>query len=134
MEEPKKNIIFFDGVCGVCNFFVDFIIQRDPDCIFSFSPLQGETAQALLPQQKVHDMNSLVYYCDGQFFERSTAALKILNQLGPFWSLFSQFSFFVPLIARDWIYDRVAKHRYSLFGKKESCRIPTSKERKRFLP
>ncbi len=125
-----KPIIFFDGVCGLCNKSVDFLIVRDKKQIFLFAPLQGETAKQKLPP--VADMESVVLLDEKGMHDKSTAALKILIRLGGIWKL-SVIFFAVPKFIRDPIYNVIAKNRYKIFGKKESCRLPTPEERVRFL-
>ena len=125
--------IFFDGVCGLCNRSVDFIIRHDPRHVFSFTPLQGETAATVLPAQDTAHLDTLVLLDEKGLHYRSTAALRIAFRLGGALRLFSIF-FAVPRFLRDPLYNLIAKNRYRIFGKKDSCRIPTTEERKFFLP
>ena len=128
---PNKPIIFFDGVCGLCNKFVDFLIVRDKKQTFLFAPLQGLTAKQSLPT--IADMESvLLLDPSGSLCDKSTAAIKILIRLGGIWKLAGIF-FVVPKFIRDPVYSVIAKNRYKIFGKKESCRLPTPEERSRFL-
>jgi len=123
-------VIFFDGVCNLCNAFVDFVIHRNS--AYRFSSLQGKTASQILPQKMIQDLPSVVLQQGDQIFTESTAALKVLKSLGGLWSLTSVF-LLIPRFLRDPIYRFIARHRYSWFGKRDTCRLPTPEERSRFL-
>lgn len=132
--ELGQCLLFFDGVCGFCSRSVDFVLARDRRSIFQFAPLQGETARQLLPPADVDDLNSMVLLVEGRSFCKSSAAVRVLWRLGFGWRLLSVFAWLVPLPLRDLVYDLVARNRYRLFGKHETCRMPTPAERSRFLP
>jgi predicted DCC family thiol-disulfide oxidoreductase YuxK len=127
-----KQVIFFDGVCNLCNFFVDFVVKRDAEEKFRFAPLQGETAKRTLPESQRANLRTVVLWNQGQHFQRSDAALMVLQQLGGLWGALRIF-WAVPRPIRDFIYLLVARNRYFLFGKRETCRLPTPAERARFL-
>jgi len=127
-------IIFFDGVCGLCNSFVDIIFKADKKGIFKFSPLQGDTAKKYLPELPEQAGEwSIVYIDDNNIYDQSDATLKILERLGGTWGLLSIFGF-LPKGFRNYIYRLVAIYRYRIFGKRDTCRIPTEAEKERFLP
>ena len=135
-EKYQIPIIFFDGVCGLCNSFVDWVIQRDKKAVFRFAPLQGETAKQYLGSPfQVEDQNQwTVILVDEQgTHNRSTAVLRILKRLGGILKIFLGF-YLIPVKLRDLIYKWVAKHRYQWFGKMKNCRIPTAKEKSFILP
>lgn len=132
--EAARCILFFDGVCGLCSRSVDFVLARDRQSIFQFAPLQGETARQLLPPADVNDLNSMVLMIEGHPFRKSSAAVRVLWRLGFGWRLLSVFAWLVPLPLRDLVYDLIARNRYRMFGKHETCRMPTPAERSRFLP
>lgn len=127
-----KRIIFFDGVCPVCNGFVDFAMKRDPQHQFLFSSLQSETAHQIL---SAHDLglDSVIYREDGKTYYKSKAVLRIFFAMGGAWTLLSLLLSVIPMIARDYFYDLFAKNRYRLFGKFESCRLPKYEEKAYFL-
>ena len=132
--EAIRRILFFDGVCGLCNWSVDFVLKRDLRAEIQFSPLQGDTAKALLSPADVSDLNTMVLWVGGRTYRKSAAAVRVLWQLGPFWRAVGIALWLVPLPLRNLVYSIVARNRYSLFGKKETCRLPTPEERARFLP
>jgi predicted DCC family thiol-disulfide oxidoreductase YuxK len=126
------KVIYFDGVCGLCNGFVDYILKADKTRIFHFSPLQSEYARAHLPPGFTEDMKSVIYQSEGKILSKSDAVIEVLSEIGGFWRLI-KFGRIFPLAMRDSAYNLVAENRYKLFGKKETCRIPTPEERARFV-
>jgi predicted DCC family thiol-disulfide oxidoreductase YuxK len=126
------QIIFFDGICGLCNKAVDFIIRHDHRRKFRYAPLQGKTALCFLPADIITGVNTLVYCRKGRLFTRSSAVIRISQDLGGLWRLMMVF-LVVPPFLRDGLYDFVAGRRYKWFGKRESCRLPAQEERLLFL-
>ena len=131
-DPTGKYIVFFDGFCGLCNGFVDWLIKVDKKDLFLFAPLQGNTARKRIPHQVNKDIDSIIVYNNEQFYVKSSAVKRILGLLGFPWNCFVVF-FFLPLKMTDWFYDLVARRRYSFFGKKETCRVPGEKEKLKFL-
>lgn len=126
------RIVFFDGVCNLCNHAVDWLIRHDDKRILKYAPLQGETAARELQNADLQ-LNTMVYKRDSEIFYHSTAVLMIGNDLGGIWSL-ARIVLWIPAPIRDAVYSWVAKNRYRLFGKRDTCRIPTPEERALFLP
>ncbi len=124
-----SSILFFDGVCNLCNATVLFIIKRDKKAKIKFAPLQGTIAQNLIGTPQY---DSLVLFEKGKIYYRSTAALKVAAKLSGLWPLLYVFIVIPPFI-RDFIYEIIAKNRYAWFGKKDSCMIPTRELKSRFL-
>lgn len=131
-KNGEKGIVFFDGVCGMCNSIVDFLIREDRNDALLFTPLQGTTAQEKLDKKDVEDLNTIAYYRDGKVTKKSSAVLQLLTDMGGIWKLAFVFKI-VPRFIRDFIYDTVSKNRYKWFGKKAACRMPTKEERMKFL-
>jgi predicted DCC family thiol-disulfide oxidoreductase YuxK len=128
-----SQIIFFDGVCLLCNGAVDFLLQCDVERHFQFSPLQGERAKVLLPPNlRAAGFDTMVLWSQGQVFVRSDAVLMVFSQLGGFWPMLKVL-WAVPRPIRDLIYRLVSVNRYAWFGQREICRLPTAEERDRFL-
>ncbi|HQV51799.1 MAG: thiol-disulfide oxidoreductase DCC family protein [Flavobacteriales bacterium] len=132
--KERKQIILFDGVCNLCDGFVQFVIKRDPNAQFSFGTLQSSEAQRLLASIDLEpaDLKTVIYLKDGKEMTRSTAALTILKDLGRLWSLCYAFIIIPPFI-RDAVYGFIAKNRYKWFGEKEVCMIPSPELKARFL-
>ena len=131
---PQKPIIFFDGVCGMCNTFVSLVLRADRRQTFLFAPLQGTTARDLLPplSQDAREW-SLIYVDEAGVHDQSDASLEIYRRLGGLWHLLG-LARILPARLRNPVYRIIARNRYRWFGKKDACRIPTAAERARFLP
>ena len=134
MENNWPHIILFDGVCNLCNGAVQFIIKHDKKDKFKFAPLQSEFGQNQLVKYQLNrtSMDTFVYLSKGKAYTKSTAALKIAKELRKGWQLFYGF-IIIPKFIRDWFYNRIAKNRYKLFGRKESCMLPTPELKEKFL-
>ena len=128
------QIILFDGVCNLCNGAVKFIIKRDAKDTFRFAALQSEIGQKLLAihQLDFKHIDSIVLIKNEKAFIKSTAALHIAKELSGIWKLAYYYIVF-PKFIRDAIYDSVARNRYSWFGKKDQCMIPTVELKMKFL-
>lgn len=131
---PEGPVVFFDGVCGFCNRSVDFVLSRDRAGRIRFAPLQGETAQRLLSPADVANLNSLVLWTPAGAYRRTAAVCRILWLLGGGWAICGTLLWLIPRPLRDLGYALIARNRYRLFGRKETCRLPTPAERARFLP
>lgn len=129
-------IVFFDGLCVLCNSTVDWLLQRDLQARLRFSPLQGETAKQLLGpgSEPETEPTSIVLFYGNETHRHSTAIILIFLILGGKWALLARVISLIPRTARDLIYKYIAKNRFRWFGKRDHCRLPTSQERLRFLP
>jgi predicted DCC family thiol-disulfide oxidoreductase YuxK len=135
--QPKPGehpVIFFDGVCGLCSRWVDFVLRWDKREEFRFSPLQGETAQDWLQVSPEQPLNSVVLVDEQGIHRKSDAIWRMLRRLGGRWTIAAWLLRLTPRPIRNFGYDVVARRRYQWFGKKEACRLPTPAERNRFLP
>ena len=132
--EGARIVLFFDGVCGLCSRSIDFVLKYDTDEKFQFAPLQGTTAQTLLKSTDIEDLNTVVLWIAGRSYRKSAAIVRVLWQLGPCWKVIGTLLWFIPLPIRNLGYTLVAKNRYRVFGKSETCLMPTPHERLRFLP
>ena len=132
--QKQPAIVLFDGVCNLCNASVTFIIDRDPQGMFRFAPLQSEAAQRLVTHNElpVHGRDSVVLLEAGQIYTQSTAALRIARRLSGWWPLVSGLMV-VPQPIRDGVYRWIARNRYRWFGQTPTCRVPTPELRQRFL-
>ncbi|MEO2033687.1 MAG: DCC1-like thiol-disulfide oxidoreductase family protein [Planctomycetaceae bacterium] len=129
----SERIVFFDGVCGLCNHTVDFLLRKDVAGLLRFAPLQGTTAAKMLPAKVRDRLDTIAYYRDGQRHYRSAAVLWVLRDLGGSWGRLGRLLLMIPGPIRDIGYRCVSRCRYRIFGKHEACRIPTAEERGRFL-
>jgi predicted DCC family thiol-disulfide oxidoreductase YuxK len=135
----SNPIVLYDGVCGLCNHLVQFLLKRDTNDRFRFASLQSEFAQTLMMKHKVdpHDLDTVYVVKDhGQSNEtllaRSDAILYMLSDLGGVWKL-TGVGRALPKAFRDAVYKMVARNRYRVFGKHESCMLPEPKHRAKFL-
>ena len=128
------SMIFFDGVCGLCNATVDFVLRHDTQAVFQFSPLQGQTARESLPADLRERLDTLVLQSDRGTYVRSAAVVRILWGLKGLWWFWGCMLWLVPLPLRDLGYRVVSANRIRWFGRKETCRIPSMEERDRFQP
>ncbi len=132
-KEVAENIVFFDGYCVLCNGLVDFLLRIDKENRLKFSSLQGETAQTHLDNKYSSYPNTVVFLKSvNDILEKSDAILEIAKTVGGFWGIFSYFKF-IPKKMRDSVYDLIAKYRYTIFGKRTSCRLPTAEEKDKIL-
>lgn len=132
---PQQHaIILFDGVCNLCNGFVQFVIRQDSAQRFRFASLQSEIARELLRNQPPpgQGTESVVLIENGRYYQQSTAALRILRHLRGPWPLLYGFMV-LPAFFRDGIYAWIAKNRYRWFGQRPACMLPTPELQARFL-
>jgi predicted DCC family thiol-disulfide oxidoreductase YuxK len=127
-------VILFDGVCNLCNGFVQFVLKHDKDRIFQFASLQSNYGVGLskhfnLP---VADHETIVLYDGKNVLTESDAVFKIVDSLGGIYEMAFVLKIF-PKPVRDWFYRLVAKNRYKIFGKKDQCMVPTENVKDRFL-
>lgn len=135
MKVNSQNVIvLFDGVCNLCNGFINWIIDRDPKKKLVFASLQSEKAKEQLNTFGFDTLylNSIVVIKNGKIYKNSGAVLEIALTLGTPYSLVYAFVIIPPFL-RVWIYKFIAKNRYMWFGVSDSCRIPTEDIKDRFL-
>jgi predicted DCC family thiol-disulfide oxidoreductase YuxK len=133
--EESKKIILFDGVCNLCNGFVQFIIKRDRDDVFRYASLQSEVGQKLLSERHIDTsaIDSVVLIEPGvAYYVKSDAALQIGSHLNGYRSI-SRILYLIPSGLRNIVYDLIARYRYAWFGKKDACMIPTPELKAKFL-
>lgn len=132
--DDSPPLLLFDGVCNLCNGFVDFLLRRERDSRLRFAAMQSPTGQALLQQHglPLGDYRSMVLIDADGVHQKSAAALKLLAELRFPWPWFGVFRV-VPRPLRDGVYDVIARNRYRLFGRQQTCRVPSPELRRRFL-
>jgi predicted DCC family thiol-disulfide oxidoreductase YuxK len=135
MINDNKNIIFFDGVCNVCNGYVNFVIRRNKKRDLYFTSLQSGFAKQFLSKMNMDasEMSTIYFYKAGNLYSKSTAVLQICKHLTAPYPFFAAALLLVNRRLRDFFYERLAANRYKLWGKRETCRLPTPDERKMFL-
>jgi predicted DCC family thiol-disulfide oxidoreductase YuxK len=133
-EWSSLRIVFFDGVCNLCNASVDFLVRRDRERHLRYASLQSDIGQRMLADVGLptSEFGSFIYLDRGRLHMRSSGAIRVAMRLGGLWTLMGIF-LVVPPFIRDAVYDGVARNRYRWFGKRDTCRLPTAEERDLFL-
>lgn len=133
-NSSDKSIVFFDGVCNLCNASVQFILKNEQMPTYDFATLQSAYASRLMTQQGIDPtrLNSILLFENGRIYDKSTAVLRICKNLKRPWRYFYYLKI-IPRFLLDLVYDGVAKMRYRIFGKKDICMTPTTEIQKRFL-
>ncbi|MDE1171300.1 MAG: DCC1-like thiol-disulfide oxidoreductase family protein [Verrucomicrobium sp.] len=139
----RSVVVYFDGVCNLCNGFVDFLVRRDRARRLRYAPQQGPTYAALrvrhpelpLPESGGRSTENVVTVVTENGGERiyhaSDAVRAALAELPGGWGLLRLFGI-VPRFLRDGVYKVIARNRYKLFGKRETCRLPSPEEKALF--
>jgi predicted DCC family thiol-disulfide oxidoreductase YuxK len=133
-------IVLYDGVCGLCNRLVQFLLKHDKEGRLHFASLQSDFAQKVLQRHGIDakDLDTVHvvenYDQPGErVLQRSDAILRAGRELGGFWNASSSVARIVPRPLRDLVYRFVATNRYRVFGKYDSCMLPDPNQRSRFL-
>src|SRR5436305_2273079 len=134
-----NDVLLYDGVCGFCNQMVQMILRHDHHGTLRFAALQsayGEAVKARHPE--LNNIDSVVLVerpsdaDEERVFIRSDAALRVVAYLGGWWKWLLVFRI-LPRPVRDLFYDLFARYRYRLFGKYDSCLVPSPDVRSRFI-
>ena len=125
------NIVFFDGVCPICNFFIRFLLKINKKRTLFFSPLQGETFKKLLTED--YHLQTIVFYQNQKTYTLSEAVIRILMTSTPMFKFLFLF-LLIPKVLRDFLYKIISRFRYKIFGQYQQCPMPDDKVKERFLP
>ena len=135
----SNPIVLYDGVCGLCNRAVQFLLKRDRYDRLRFASLQSDFAATLLKRHGVdhQDLDTVYVVLDqGKDTEallaKSDAALFFATEIGGAWNL-ARLARIIPRPIRNWVYDLVARHRYRVFGKYETCMLPDPRHKHKFI-
>ncbi|MGH8807955.1 MAG: thiol-disulfide oxidoreductase DCC family protein [Noviherbaspirillum sp.] len=128
------DIIVFDGICHLCNHWVQFLLKHDKQARFQFAAMQGITGKRLLEEHGLDpaDPVSFLYFADGRAYTDTEAMIRVLSRLGGIWKL-AVLGHVVPACLRNPLYRVIARNRYRLFGKREHCMLPAQQMAARFL-
>lgn len=129
-----QKIVLFDGVCNLCTWSVQFIVNRDPKGKFRFASLQSDIGKELMIEngQDPEVLESIILVDGDKTYYRSRAALEIARQLSGLWPVFYVFSV-LPQGVTDFFYNIIAKNRYRWFGRQDQCMVPTKDLSLRFI-
>ncbi|HEV2439470.1 MAG TPA: DCC1-like thiol-disulfide oxidoreductase family protein [bacterium] len=127
-------IILFDGVCNLCNAWVNFVLDRDPSGTFSFAAQQSAAGQAMIGARGLGGapLTAIVLVADERVYVGSSAILEICARLGNPWRALAVLRV-IPRPFRDFLYGFVARRRYRWFGKSDTCRVPAPDIKRRFI-
>lgn len=130
----NRHVVIFDGECNFCHGAVNFIIKRDPLAVFSFAAMQSNVAAQIMKKYDIDSisMDTILLIKNGQCYVFSSAAFEIAKDLIWPWPVLSILKF-IPLFVRDFFYRLFARHRYTLFGRRELCLLPSDDVKSRFL-
>jgi predicted DCC family thiol-disulfide oxidoreductase YuxK len=133
-------ILLYDGVCGLCNRLVQFILRRDRDAVFRFASLQSAFAATILARHAASpdDLDTVYVVVDHELpnehlLSRSDAVLFVLKKLPGAWPPLAFCLRLMPKFLRDAAYNVIARNRYAIFGRSEVCALPRAQDRSRFL-
>ena len=127
-------LVLFDGVCNLCNGFVQFVLRRDKAGRVVFASLQSDLGQSVLRALELptEQLGTVLLLDDGRVYDRSDAPLRLARYLGGAWPLATGLRI-VPRFVRDGVYNFIARHRLQWFGQKDQCMLPRPEWRSRFL-
>ena len=125
-------IVFFDGVCNLCQGSVRYLIKHDKKGVLKFASLQGNYAKDFVNETEIQSMQSILFFDGKMLYKKSTAVLKLSRLLGG-WHQLLLLGYILPRFIRDRLYNIVAKNRYRWFGKKDQCVLPSKGFENRFL-
>ena len=129
----NKKIIFYDGLCSMCNRFVRILITLDIKEKFLLASLQGKNGKILQKKfsKELHEVDSVIFY-NKQVYTKSSAVINILSELGGLYKLAYIFNI-IPSFILNFLYDYIARNRFKWFNKLDKCPLPEKKNISRFL-
>ncbi|GJP55338.1 hypothetical protein CLOM_g14309 [Closterium sp. NIES-68] len=135
-ESDLRPVVLFDGVCNLCNKWVNFLLDYDPLGNLRFASLQGDSGKALLRRagRDENDHADIVLVAHNKAYFGSDAILEIFSRLKPPFPLLAAAGHITPHALHDFIYKTVSESRYTLFGKADACRLFDPRFGQRFLP
>ena len=124
MKLINDKIVYYDGLCGLCDGSISLILKFDKNNTLKYSSLQGKSGQILLKQlnKELHEFDTVLFKVNDQVYTKSTAVFKIIDSIGGWIKIFKIFNF-LPQKFNDWVYSKIAKNRFKYFGKLKSCDV-----------
>ena len=132
--DEKDQVVLFDGVCKLCNGWSKFLIKHDRTFKFKLCSVQSEQGKAILAwfDMPTETFDTMLVIRGATAYKKSDAFLMVVSQLDSPWSYLYLLRY-VKKSFRDWLYDRIALNRYTLFGKYDYCVLPSTQDKDRFL-
>ena len=138
-DEHGTAVILYDGLCGLCNRGVRFVLRRDSEGVFRFASLQSSAGRETLARHGIAPDALDTFYvvrnpelAGERVLSRSSAVIYTAERLGGAWKAATMLRV-LPSRIRDWVYDTIARHRYRMFGRYETCPLPEARYRDRFI-
>jgi len=130
----ETPFIVFDGVCVLCSRYVRFVVKHDKDRIFKLTTAQSPLGQSLFRHYGLNttDFETNIVIADGEAWGEMDAFSQVMARLPRPWR-WLRVAGYIPEPLSGWLYRRVAKNRYRLFGKTDSCMVPPPDWRDRFV-
>jgi len=127
-------IVVFDAQCLLCNGWVRFLLKHDRKGVYRFASIQGRKGRELLSQAglEVNGLQTLLVVDEARTWQHTSAILRVLDGLGWPWRV-AWLGWLVPRPIRDTLYRWVARNRYWLFGRSETCLTPPKDYKARFM-
>lgn len=131
----RYNVVIFDGPCNLCNKYVDYIIRHDYQDKCRFISLQSDSISEFLKENgfDLENFTSIIVVSSGQVLIKSRAIFRVLSDMKRPAKYLSYFKYLMPRFISDFFYSIISKNRYSLFGKSDTCRLPSESEANKFL-
>jgi predicted DCC family thiol-disulfide oxidoreductase YuxK len=127
------NIVLFDGICNLSNSTVSFLIKHDAGQNLHFSAQQSQAGKKIMQANGIREDNkSVIFIQDNIVYYKSDAIIAIAKIIRG-WPRILQYSYIIPKLLRNALYDMIAHNRYWIFGKKSACSTPTKEDKHRFL-
>ncbi len=133
--EKYRQVIFYDGVCILCNRFIRFVLRWDRKKEIYISPLQSAFAGAVLKNFDIDPgkLDTVVFYKNGRIHTRSDVVFSVFRSFGFPWTILNVCEL-IPRKVRDDVYNWVARNRYGWFGKaSETCPIPDAAQKRQII-
>ena len=132
--DGKQPLVVFDGVCVLCSFFAQWILRNDKRCLFRFATAQSPLGQALYEHYELDPsaFETNLVIIDGQLYEKLYGFFAVCRVLGYPWRLLCGFEF-LPRFLLDWVYERIARNRFAIFGRRPLCLMPDDEMSKRMV-
>lgn len=134
-KASSYSIVYFDGVCNLCHYFINFIIRNDSSDYFRLSQLQSESGAEFCSKHGLPTENfqTIYLYENGIIYSHSTAIFKIFKKLKN-WYFWVDIFMLIPKRLRDnVVYRIISKNRYSIFGSRDECLIPSKDVLRKFI-
>ncbi|MCX6186363.1 MAG: DCC1-like thiol-disulfide oxidoreductase family protein [Bacteroidetes bacterium] len=130
--KTTSHIVYYDGYCGLCHASVRFIIKHDKYKVFRYASLQSDFAQQRLPQHHLKTTDTIILFANGNLLTKSIAVFTIVQLLGFPYNMLLVFKAF-PISTGNRVYYFISKHRYRVWGKLNTCLLPSQKHKDLFL-